>query len=95
MRKPWWAHQGAWRSAQFIPYGVLRKTWQYQVLTHFKAALPKEDAYSVLINHLFKNYPKGFYVHLPKESRITNKKRIAKYAARYIRHPAVANTRLH
>jgi hypothetical protein len=28
-------------------------------------------------------------------ARITNKRRIARYVARYIRHPAVANTRLH
>ncbi len=48
-----------------------------------------------LIDHLFKKYREGFYVHLPKESRITNKRRIARYVARYIRHPAVANTRLH
>ena len=79
----------------YIPYGVLRKTWQYQVLTRFKKALPKEAVYSVLINRLFQDYPKGFYVHLPKESRITNIKKIAKYLARYIRHPAVANTRLY
>ncbi|PXF60666.1 MAG: hypothetical protein C4B59_08330 [Candidatus Methanogaster sp.] len=62
------------------------------MLTRFKAALPKEAVYSVLINRLFQEYPKGFYVHLPKESGITNKKRIAKYVAGYIRHPAVANT---
>jgi len=48
-----------------------------------------------LIDHLFKKYREGFYVHHPKESRITNKRRIARHVARYIRHPAVANTRLH
>ncbi|NAS89302.1 hypothetical protein C4E24_06140 [ANME-1 cluster archaeon AG-394-G21] len=48
-----------------------------------------------LIDQLFKNYPEDFVVYLPKESRITNKQRIARYVARYIRHPAVANTRLH
>ena len=80
---------------EFIPFKVMRKTWQYQVLTRFKAALPKEIVYSVLINQLFKKYREVFYVYLPKESRITNKKRIAKYVARYILHPAVANTRLH
>ena len=37
----------------------------------------------------------GLYVHLPKESRITNKQKIAKYVGRYIRHPAIANSRLH
>jgi len=77
---------------KYIPFNAMRKTWQHQVLTPFKAALPKEVAYSMLIDQLFKKYCKGFYVYLPKEAKITNKKRIAKYVARYIRHPAVANT---
>jgi hypothetical protein len=41
----------------------------------------------------------GRFVHqkiIPfKAMRKTNKQRIARYVARYIRHPAVANTRLH
>ena len=77
---------------KFVPFNAMRKTWQYQVPTQFKAALPKGIVYSVLIDQLFKKYRKGFYVYLSKEARITNKKRIAKYVARYIRHPAVANT---
>lgn len=80
---------------KFIPFNAMRKTWQYQVLTRFKAALPKNRLFSMLADHLFKKYREGFYVHLPKESRIINKRRIARYVARYIRHPAVANTRLH
>lgn len=80
---------------KFIPFKAMRKTWQYQVLTQFKSALPKNMVFSILIDQLFKRYREGFYVYLPKEARITNKKRIAKYVARYIRHPAVANTRLH
>jgi len=87
--------RGKFVHQKYISFNAMRKTWQYQVLTRFKAALPKEAVYSVLINRLFQEYRKGFYVHLPKESRITNKKKIAKYVARYIRHPAVANTRLY
>ena len=87
--------RGRFIHQKFIPFNAMRKTWQYQVLTQFKAALPKNRVFSMLIDHLFKKYREGFYVHLPKESRITNKRRIARYVARYIRHPAVANTRLH
>jgi hypothetical protein len=87
--------RGRFVHQKIIPFKDMRRTWQYQVLTQFKAALPKRRAISLLIDHLFKNYPKGFVVNLPKESRITNKQRIARYVARYIRHPAVAKTRLH
>jgi len=87
--------RGRFIHQKIIPFNAMRKTWQYQVLTQFKAALPKDRVFSALIDHLFKKYREGFYVHLPKESRITNKRRIARYVARYIRHPAVANTRLY
>ena len=87
-----WKPQNPLESEKYSPFNAMRKTWQYQVLTSFKAALPKDAVYSVLIDRFFKKYRKGFYVYLPKEARITNKKRIAKYVARYIRHPAVANT---
>jgi len=80
---------------KFIPFKSMRKTWQYQVLTRFKAELPVNREVSRFIDLLFKRYPDGFYVHLPQESRITNKQKIARYVARYIRHPAVANSRLH
>jgi len=65
------------------------------VLTRFKAEFPKDMAFSMLVNQLFKKYFEGFYIHMPEKSRITNKRKIAQYVARYIRHPAVANTRLY
>jgi hypothetical protein len=80
---------------KFIPFKSMRKTWQYQVLTKFKAELPVNREVSIFVNFLFKRHHDGFYVHLPEESRITNKQKIARYVARYIRHPAVANSRLY
>ncbi len=80
---------------KFIHFKTMRKTWQYQVLTRFKDALPKVQAFSHLVNQLFKEYPDGFYVHMPKNSRITNKQRMSQYVGRYIRHPAITNSRLH
>ena len=48
----------------------------------------------MLIDRLFKDYPRGSYVFLPKESRISSRHRISKYVARYVRHPAIANSRI-
>jgi len=79
---------------KFISFKAMRKTWQYQVLTRFKAELSGKKEVSRFVDFIFKKYPNGFYVHLPEESRITNKQKIAKYVARYIRHPAVANSRI-
>ena len=79
---------------EHISYTAMRKTWQYQVLTNFKEALPKTPGYARLIDRLFKEYGEGFYAHLPMESRITSKRRITRYVGRYVRHPAIANYRL-
>jgi hypothetical protein len=54
---------------KFIPFRAMRKTWQYQVLTNFKVAFPGNREFSILVNHLFKKYSEGFYVHLPEESK--------------------------
>jgi hypothetical protein len=79
---------------KFIPYNALRRTWQYQVLTNQKKALPKTRKNADLIDRLFKDYQNGFYVFAPKESRITSRYKISKYVARYVRHPAIANSRI-
>jgi len=78
----------------YIPARALRKTWQYQVLTRLKEALPKTKATSTMIDDLFHTFDEGFYVYLPKETRISSKREIAKYVGRYVRHPAIANSRI-
>ena len=51
----------------------------------------KENA--KLIDRMFKDYPEGFYVHAPEESRITSRHKISRYVARGIRQ-AIANSRI-
>jgi len=46
--------RGRFVHQKIIPFKAMRRTWQYQVLTQFKAALPKNRAISMLINRLFK-----------------------------------------
>jgi hypothetical protein len=79
---------------KYLPFKALRRTWQYQVLTNLKKALPRTKENAKLIDALFKDYPKGFYIHAPEESRITSRHKISRYVARYVRHPAIANSRI-
>lgn len=46
----------------------------------------------ILIDSIFKKYPDGFYVRA--KDTINNKKGMIKYIGRYIRHPAVAESRI-
>ena len=74
----------------FVPADGFRKNWQYHVLHSFQLhGLPNELATS-----MYKRYSNGFYVWLHKRGRIKNKKVISKYVGRYVRHPAIANSRI-
>jgi len=51
-----------WVDIPFLPYGLLRKKWQYYLLTAIKATLPKTRENAQFIDDLFKRNDKGFYV---------------------------------
>jgi len=83
---------GQWRSQPFIPYKKLRKVWQYEILTRLGAVMPKEYKYIKLINDLFMRYKDGFYVNA--EPKVKDGKGVGKYIGRYLRHPAIADSRI-
>jgi len=83
---------GEWIPVTFLEYGKLRRIWQYQLLTALKRQMPKTPATSHLINSLFKNHLKGFYIYAKR--RVTNAWKTARYIGRYIRHPAIAESRI-
>jgi hypothetical protein len=87
-------HGGRFVRKAFIPFDALRRTWQYHVLTGFKAALPRTAGNAALIAALFRRHQEGFYVHAPKEGRIGSKREVARYVGRYVRHPAIADRRI-
>lgn len=72
----------------YIPYDLLHKEWQYEVLASLRKHLPKQ-----LIDQLFKQYPNGFVAYVSSE-RIKSSRRLAQYIGRYVRHPAIANSRI-
>ena len=83
---------GQWVAQPFLNYRSLRKIWQYECLTALRQQLPKSSATSQLIDHLFKTYRNGFYVHA--KPRVTQAQGISRYIGRYIRHPAIADARI-
>ena len=73
---------------KYISYDAFHKKWKYEVLNALKKYLPKE-----FIDFLFDKYPNGFVAYL-KPERILSSKRLAQYIGRYVRHPAIANSRI-
>ena len=81
-----------WLGIYFLPYSKLRKQWQYYLLTELRKCLPKTKDVSQLIDKLFVDYPKGFYVNA--ESKMDDAQKAAKYIGRYIARPAIAESRI-
>jgi len=75
-------------SGNYIPYNALHKNWECNILKALKKYLPKG-----IVEEAYQRYPKGFCVYVRKD-RISSRKGLAKYIGRYIRHPAIANTRI-
>jgi hypothetical protein len=84
--------EGEWVPITFFEYGSLRRIWQYQLLKAVKRRLPNSPENSVLIDRLFRDHKEGFYVFAKR--RVTSAKGIARYVARYVRHPAIAESRI-
>jgi hypothetical protein len=80
---------GRFIKQEFIPARKFAKCWQYHVSTNLqKAGVPSE-----VFTYTYRKYS-GFYVWVHKTGRIKHPKLIAKYLGRYVRHPAIANSRL-
>ena len=85
---------GKWVDIDYFPYNALRKVWQYKVLTAIKEYLPKNAENAALIDKLFKDHPNGFYVRAKDVVENNKGKGLLKYIARYVRHPAIAQSRI-
>lgn len=83
---------GMWVDVNYFPYEMLRKSWQEHLLNSLKKKIKDTPENMKLIDDLFKKHPEGFYVRA--KDTINNKKGMVKYVGRYIRHPAVAESRI-
>ena len=72
----------------YIPYNALHKNWEYEILKKLKKLLPQG-----IVEEAYRKYPNGFCVYV-REDRISSKKGLVKYIGRYVRHPAIANSRI-
>jgi hypothetical protein len=81
--------QGNFHKRDFIPARPFARKWQYHVSKNLQAAGLQNE----LFTELYKRYD-GFYVWVHRAGRIENPKHIAKYIGRYVRHPAIANSRI-
>jgi len=84
---------GKWIDMPYIDYRIIRKKWQYEILTAMKKAMPANKELARVIDWCFKERTNGF--NIQAQRRIEGKtKQAARYMARYVRHPAIADSRI-
>jgi len=83
---------GRWQERSYINYEALRKVWQYEVLTRLRAVMPANETSQQLIDRLFREHVQGFYVYA--KPRVKEGEGVSRYIGRYIRHPAIADSRI-
>ena len=83
---------GEWVPVSFLEYGALRRIWQYQLLSMVRRVLPRSVENKCLIDRLFREHKDGFYVYAKR--RVSKPRHIASYIGRYLRHPAIAESRI-
>ena len=83
---------GEWVDVNIFPFRMLRRSWQYHLLTNLKEEIEDTSENRRLIHRLFEEYPEGFYVRA--KDTISNKKEMMRYIGRDIRHPAIAESRI-
>ncbi len=86
------ASEKEWKDIPFLPYDLLRRKWQYYLLTELKQRLPQTSENARFIDRLFKDNGKGFYVN--GESRMTSARYTARYIGRYMGRPALAEYKI-
>src|SRR5712691_7080539 len=86
--------QGArWEHLQYLPYALLRRKWQWHLLTMLRQTL-KTDAINQLVDACFKRYPKGLVTNVQKGTVPSQYQSLARYVAKYVVSPPIAVRRI-
>jgi len=86
--------QGArWEHLQYLPYALLRRQWQWHLLTMLRQTL-KTDAVHRLSDTCFRQYPDGLVTNVPKGAVPTQAHSVARYGATYVVSPPISVRRI-
>jgi hypothetical protein len=86
--------QGArWEHLQYLPYALLRRQWQWHLLTMLRQTL-KTDAVHRLVEACFREYPDGLVTNVQKGAVPAQAHSVARYVAKYVVSPPIAVRRI-
>jgi Putative transposase/Transposase zinc-binding domain len=86
--------QGAcWEHLQYLPYQLLRRQWQWHLLTMLRQTL-KTEAIHQLVDTCFRKYPDGLVTNVQKGAVPTQAHSVARYVAKYVVSPPISVRRI-
>jgi hypothetical protein len=82
-----------WEHLQYLPYALLRRKWQWHLLTMLRQTL-KTEAIHQLVDTCFRQYPNGLVTHVQKGAVPAQYQSVARYVAKYVVSPPIAVRRI-
>jgi hypothetical protein len=86
--------QGArWEHLQYLPYDLLRRKWQWHLLSTLRKTL-NTDAIQQLVDGGFRKYPNGLVTNVQKGQVPAQYQSLARYVAKYVVSPPISVRRI-
>ena len=89
----WDRHGDRWEPVEYLPYALLRRKWQWHLLTMVRQTL-KSSAVEQLVATWWRRYPRGLVPHGQKGAVPAQFHRVARYVAQYVVSPPMAVRRI-
>ena len=87
------AQTDRWEHLDYLPYALLRRTWQWHLLTLLRQTL-KTEAVAHLVDTCFRKYPKGLVTNVQKGALPAQAHSVARYVAKYVVSPPISVRRI-
>jgi hypothetical protein len=82
-----------WEHLRYLPYDLLRRKWQWHLLTMLRQTL-KTDAINRLVDGCFTQYPNGLVTNVQQGAVPSQYQSVARYVAKYVVSPPIAVRRI-
>jgi len=86
--------QNTWKKITYIPYELVRKKWQYLLLTFLRNEMPHSEPLEKDIDKAWKGNRKGFVINIQNGEVPAGGKGLAKYLAKYLVSPPISVSRI-
>lgn len=84
---------GRWEHLDYLPYALLRRKWQWHLLTMLRQTL-KTEAVAQLVDTCFRKYPDGLVTHVQKGALPAQAQSVARYVAKSVVSPPISVRRI-